>query len=246
MSIRRRLARLDFYLVATLVVYVLVMLLVGSIIGSGYSFSMKEVVILPYPMRISVDNYTDSILSPLVRVWGRAYTRELVVAEEEPIELVKPLVSGNLTCSRVVGTEYLYKCRGRGYVYKFAGILSEFVERGNTSRYFYYGSGIRILVYSYDTAVFGTVISQVVVVLYSYSCRTRFGEKEYKKYRWILQAAGVASLATGAVSAVREHPWFLGPIRGAIILLVVVAVAGAAVLPVVVEKLYNWVESRRS
>ncbi|GEM_PF-5696079 len=244
--VRRKLAKLDLFLLATILVYVVVMALIGNITGNGYSFTMKEIVILPHPMKIGVDNYTDPLLHPLIRVWGRAYTRELVVADQEPVELVKPLVSGNLTCQRVPGTEHLYKCIGRGYVYRFAGLLSEFVERGNTSKYFYYGSGVRLLIYNYNPAIFGVIISQIVAVLYSYSYRARYGRSNYPRYRVLLQLVAATSLATGALLAVKDHPWFLGPLRVAIIVLVSIAVVGVVLLPIVVEKIYNWVEDRRS
>ncbi|MET1127807.1 MAG: hypothetical protein ABWW70_00605 [Thermoproteota archaeon] len=154
---------------AGLALYMLVMLVLGALAGDGYSVEVRGAVI-HHHKRLSVRDLDSSSLCVAARVRGLAYERLEVNASSPWRVTWYPYAEGNLTCTREAGLQGVYVCVGEGYVYKPVGLVEEFIGRGNTTSYYYFGTYSNILIYCIETAVFiGLVLAPFVTALTAYT-----------------------------------------------------------------------------
>jgi len=142
---------------ALLAVAVVLSLVLGYYIGSGYTMEVRYFT-APMPARLAIKNFTSPVEYPVMLVSGLAYEK-VSVNLTEPARFPKPPISeGNITCHLKAGLGY-YECTGSGYIYMPVGRKLEVLKDYEVSRYYYSGAplgphGTYIILYSYKFSQF--------------------------------------------------------------------------------------------
>jgi hypothetical protein len=204
---------------AVLALYMLVMLVLGALAGDGYSVEVRGAVI-HHHKKLAVRDLDSSSLCVAARVRGLAYER-LEVNASTPWRITwYPYAEGNLTCTREAGSQGVYVCVGEGYVYKPVGLVEEFIGKGNTSSYYYFGTYSNILVYCIETAVFiGLVLAPFVTALAAYAMSGDLSRRGHAAFTaaamLVFGSAALHSLASTVPGEVPGLRTYLGAVVAA-------------------------------
>jgi hypothetical protein len=182
---------------------VAVAFVVGKLAATGYTVSVKEPV-LGRPVKLAFEHLSGSPLHVAARVWGQAYQKVFVDASYRSVTVRGyHFTEGELTCTRLAGSEDIYVCHGRGYMYVPVGVTEEFLERGMETTY-YYSGWVHVVLYGVEQLLFmSLVVASMVTGLASYAAAS-YGLRSRSLVAYLLLV--LASYALGCVYGLASLP----------------------------------------